>query len=152
MTRGGINEKVALAKVALIEQMLDGINGLPLDQEDAFLSDPRNPASGESFLRRALEALLDLGRHVLAKGFGIAATEYKAVPKHLREQGILDADLAEKLTRMAGYRNRMVHFYDEVTPTELFGIFQSDLGDLEGVLDALRAWIGEHLETTDGTL
>jgi len=32
-------------------------------------SDPRNVASAESYLRRGLEALLDLGRHLLAKGF-----------------------------------------------------------------------------------
>lgn len=28
-------------------------------------------AAGESFLRRGLEALFDLGRHVLAKGFDV---------------------------------------------------------------------------------
>lgn len=37
-------------------------------------------AAGESFLRRALEVLLDLGRHVLAKGFGRVVPEYVSSP------------------------------------------------------------------------
>ena len=32
---------------------------------------------------------------------------------------------------MAGYRNRMIHFYDEVTPSELFEIVTKNLDDLE---------------------
>ena len=30
---------------------------------------------------------------------------------------------------MAGYRNRMVHFYGEITEKELYGIIQKELGD-----------------------
>ncbi len=39
---------------------------------------------------------------------------------------------------MAGYRNRLIHFYDEITPEELYGIIQSDLKDLDTFAKALR--------------
>ncbi len=32
-----------------------------------ILSDRRNPAAAESYLRRSLEAIFDIGRHILAK-------------------------------------------------------------------------------------
>ena len=32
---------------------------------------------------------------------------------------------------MAGYRNRMVHFYKEVMPEELYQIVVNNLGDFE---------------------
>ena len=35
------------------------------------------------------------------------------------------------LSDMAGYRNRMVHFYDEITPQELYRIVRKDVGDFE---------------------
>jgi len=63
--------------------MLDGIRNLPMSSYDQFTSDPRTPAAAESYLRRALEALLDLGRHVLAKGFTMAPAEYKEVTDEL---------------------------------------------------------------------
>jgi len=40
---------------------------------------------------------------------------------------------------MAGYRNRLTHHYDEVTPAELFEVVSHDLGDLAAIADVLRA-------------
>jgi uncharacterized protein YutE (UPF0331/DUF86 family) len=31
---------------------------------------------------------------------------------------------------MAGYRNRMVHFYGEITEKEIYHIIQEELGDI----------------------
>jgi uncharacterized protein YutE (UPF0331/DUF86 family) len=51
---------------------------------------------------------------------------------------------------MAGFRNRLTHFYDEVTPRELYGIVHRELGDLEAVADALRDAAGRLAATTQG--
>jgi hypothetical protein len=61
--------------------MLAALRALPLSSYEQFAADPRNPAAAESFLRRGLEALLDLGRHVLAKRFGRATTEYREIAR-----------------------------------------------------------------------
>jgi uncharacterized protein YutE (UPF0331/DUF86 family) len=45
-------------------------------------------AAAESHLRRALEALLDLCRHVLAKGCGRAVAEHKDIARALIEVGV----------------------------------------------------------------
>lgn len=152
MTRGSIREQVVAAKVETIEEMLRSIATLPLESEEAFLADPRMVAAGESFLRRALEALLDLGRHLLAKGFGIAAAEYKSIPQHLEESGVLSRDLAARLSEMAGYRNRLVHFYDEVTPAELYRILTGHLAGVTTIRQALRRWLEEHPQMVDRSL
>ena len=62
---------------------------------------------------------MDLGRHVLAKGLGKAVAEYKEIPKELRRNGVLQEVEAKLMREFAGYRNRMVHFYDEVTTEAL---------------------------------
>jgi len=43
---------------------------------------------------------------------------------------------------MAGYRNRLIHFYDEVTPEELYEILQDDLKDIETFAKALKDLVG----------
>lgn len=129
--------------------MIAGIRGLSLETKDAFLADPRNVAAAESYLRRALEALLDLGRHLLAKGFGRPATEHKAVASELAEVGVLDQADADLLRRLAGYRNRMVHFYDEVSDHELYEICATQLADPERILAALLKWIRDNPEKID---
>jgi len=72
VTATGIKEKVVAQRIAWIEEMVRAVAGLPLDSLERFVADPRNVAAADSYVRRALEALLDLGRHILAKGFGRA--------------------------------------------------------------------------------
>lgn len=144
MTPGQLNRTVIAERTVWIRQMLQGIRELPLNSLDDFLADSRNVAAAESYLRRALEALHDLGRHVLAKGFGEPATEYKAVASGLEKRKVLAAEQGDLMRKMAGYRNRMVHFYSEITPAELYQICSAHLGEVEEVLSALLDWFKEQ--------
>jgi len=122
MTAGKISKGVVSERISFIREMMRCIQELPLDDMEKFLEDKRNAASAESYLRRALEALLDLGRHILAKGFGYPVAEYKEIARGLLEKKVLNEREAELLTKMAGYRNRMTHFYHEITSEELYNI------------------------------
>jgi len=152
MSPGKIREKVVVEKAAVVGQMLAGIESLPLNSLESFLADPRMVAAGESYLRRALEALLDLGRHLLAKGFGVPAVEYKETARALGERGVLDADHSHLLEQMAGYRNRLVHFYDEISAEELFHILTQHREDLADLLSECEGWVADHPETLDSSL
>lgn len=144
MTPGAVNRVVVADKVALVRRMLDGIGTLPLGSLADFTADPRMVAAADSYLRRTLEALLDLARHVLAKGFGRAPAEYAEVARQLGEVGVIDVALAARLGIMARYRNRMVHFYDEISDGELFTIVTGELGDVELVIAAITEWLAAH--------
>lgn len=152
MTPSRLRATVVAERVAWVRTMLQGIRGLPLQDRASFLADARNAAAAESFLRRALEALIDLGRHVLAKGFGRAVPEYKGVASALVEEGVLTADESCVLRQLAGYRNRMVHFYQEVSDAELYDICRHQLADVESILGALTRWITAHPEAIDEAL
>jgi len=144
MTPDRVSPVVVADKVAQIRRMVDGIHSLPLDSLESFVVDPRMVAAGDSYLRRALEALLDLGRHILAKGFGRAPAEYGEIARQLGEVGILDVEQAARLGQMARYRNRMVHFYDEISDSELFTILSRDVADVESLTTVMTAWLAAH--------
>jgi len=150
MSPGSISRVVVADKVALVRRMLDGIRSLPLENLAAFTTDLRMVAAGDSYLRRALEALLDLARHVLAKGFGRAPAEYGEVARQLGETGVVSPDLAARLGLMARYRNRMVHFYDEITDAELYQILTKEIGDVETVMVAVTDWVAAHPDRVGG--
>ena len=118
----------------------------------AFAADPRNAASAESYLRRALEALLDLGRHIPAKGIGQGPAEYKEVAIGLARAQVLGESQGALLVRLAGYRDRLVHFYDEVSDEELYEICTRQAGDVGDLLDALLGWVRRHPEQVEGRL
>jgi uncharacterized protein YutE (UPF0331/DUF86 family) len=152
MTPGKIRLKTVADKADAVRAMLAAMETLPLTSEAEFSADVRMVAAGESFLRRSLEALLDLGRHVLAKGFGKVVPDYAAVADELGTQGLLPPESVAKLRLMARYRNRMVHFYDEITAPELYKILTRERGDLEEILGAVQSWLAAHPERCDEEL
>jgi uncharacterized protein YutE (UPF0331/DUF86 family) len=152
MSPGKLRRRILLDRVSWIRTMLEKTRALPLDSLEQFLADDRNAASAESFLRRALEALLDLGRHVLAKGFGIGTIEYKAITTELGQLGILNQEQVRVFRKMAGYRNRLTHFYEEVAAEELYEICTTHLQDIEIILDSLLTWVRDHPERLDKKL
>ncbi len=149
MTYSRLRADVVAERTAWINNMLVRLRRLPLDTYTAFAADPRNVAAAESYLRRALEALLDLGRHVLAKAFGQAVIEYKEIARALVEVGVLDKEGGDLLYALAGYRNRLVHFYHEVSDQELYDICSQQLGDVESLLGAILGWIRAHPDVVD---
>ena len=110
-----INQRVISNRLAWVDKMLLEIRSLPLNTFDNFIQDNRNIWSAESCLRRSLEALLDMGRHILAKAYGLGVTEYKEIARELGKNGVLDSKCADIMEILAGYRNRMVHFYQEIS-------------------------------------
>lgn len=147
-----LRAKLITDRLAWVSKMTAMIRALPLDSYDSFRSDWRNVASAESYLRRALEALLDLGRHVLAKGFGQPVVEYKEIALALVQVGVLNKDQGDLLRELAGYRNRLVHFYHEVSDRELYDICTQQLGDIDATLGAIIAWIKAHPDMLDEAL
>ena len=152
MTPGKISKRVVADRLDLFERMLRQVWSLPLTDRDGFFDDGRNVLAAESCLRRSLEILLDLGRHILAKGFARGVTEYKEIAAGLEQEGVLELSDAALLRTLAGYRNRMVHFYHEVADEELFTLCSERLGDLERVAEAYRKWLQGNPDRLDAVL
>ena len=152
MTPALIREKVLAERCKWVREMLNNLRSLPTESPEIFRSDPRNFPAAESYLRRALEAVLDLGRHLLAKGFGEPVAEYKQIGQELRKFQVLSEGRAKDLQILAGYRNRMVHFYDEISDQEIYEIITRELGDIEGVLEEISKWVKEHPDMIDRSL
>lgn len=152
MSPGKASRRIAADRLEWIDRMLREIRSLPLGSIESFLGDSRNVFSAESCLRTSLEALFDLGRHLLAKCFGVGVTEYKEIASELERRGVLDSENALLLKVLAGYRNRMVHFYHEITTNELYEICTRELDDVQRAKEALLKWIQAHPEHMDEKL
>ena len=152
MTPQHISKRVVVDRLDVADHLIREITALPLKDRQIFFSDRRNIRAAESSLRRSLEALLDVWRHILAKGFGLGISEYKEIGARLREQGVLLEDEERILRVLAGYRNRLVHFYHEVSAEELYEVCHHQLGDLKIIRDAFLRWLRNHPEQIDQTL
>jgi uncharacterized protein YutE (UPF0331/DUF86 family) len=125
-----INKEVLRMRISYIEdslRSLERFKGIPFKE---FHSNPDNFRIAFYDLHRALEAIMDIGSHILSRIPGARPSSYKDIPRLLEKHKIIPDDFATtQLTKMAGYRNRMVHFYGEITEKEIHNIIQEELED-----------------------
>jgi uncharacterized protein YutE (UPF0331/DUF86 family) len=152
MTPDSVSKRVVSDRLEWINRMIAEIRRLPLDDKKIFLEDSRNVRAAESCLRRALEAIFDLGRHLLAKGFALGTSEYKEIALKLEEIRVISQTDTDLLQSLAGYRNRLVHFYHQVEPDELYTICTNHLEDIEHMADVFRSWLKARPDKLDMTL
>jgi uncharacterized protein YutE (UPF0331/DUF86 family) len=105
-----------------------------------------NVVLSQFYLRQALEGVFHIGAHLLSRIPGNRSTEYKEIALKLGDAGIVAHDFAQSsLKNMAGYRNRLTHFYADITPEEIYLILQNNLDDIDLFLKAVKN-VMEHPE------
>lgn len=100
-----------------------------LDQSD--FSQDENFHLSQFYLRRVLEGMFNIGSHILSRLNGGRSTAYKDIALKLGEYQIVEAEYAQKvLVPMAGYRNRLTHFYADIKPEELHQMINTRPNDV----------------------
>ena len=146
MVISNLNTKLIEDRLGFINQAIVKLRKLSYLDEKDFLDDD-NPAIAESYLRRALEAIFDIARHIIAKTARKGLVEYKEVAGALGEQGVISQGQAEKLRLMAGYRNRLIHFYHEIGDRELYLILTNNLSDIEDYVREIKAYLEAYRQS-----
>jgi uncharacterized protein YutE (UPF0331/DUF86 family) len=65
---------------------------------------------------------------------------------------VLAPEAAHRLRVLAGYRNRMVHFYHDLTEQEMYAICAREIDDVLAVRDGFLKWRKNHPEFIDTPL
>lgn len=84
----------------------------------------------ERTLQVAIEACLDLASHIISYKGLREPLDSKDCFQVLLENGIINADLAERLKRMAQFRNVVVHDYIRINPEIVYAIVQKNIPDI----------------------
>lgn len=121
---------------------LKQLEELKILPKETFLSDPHKIRSAKYSLIVAIEGVIDLSNHVIAKNGFRTPEDYADTFRVLAERGAFDGAFTLTLIQMARFRNRLVHIYWEVDDDELFSIIQTRLGDLRLFLKKYGDFIG----------
>ena len=133
-----IEKDIILNRINGIQQEIAELNKLGSLKFEEF-SKGNGFKLAQFHLHRALEGVFNISAHILSRLPGGQATTYKEIAVKLGEAGIIDKNFAEKkLSLMAKYRNRLVHFYADIGEKEIYDIMQSDLGDFGVFLGAVK--------------
>ena len=130
-----VRERLALVRTHLA--VLGATAALPRDR---FLADRKEQWAAAYALQTTVQALLDAGAHILSGRFKESPREYGEIVPQLVRHGVIDAPLGERLLKVAGFRNILVHEYAAVD----YALVHEKLGqldDLAAFAAALDGWL-----------
>lgn len=132
-----------------LEKMLSSFHGaraqlqrLAMMDAQEFLSDPDKIASAKYNFIVAIEAVIDIGHHLIAKNKLPLAEDYANTFRVLSEAGVFSGDLMPILINMVKFRNRLVHIYWDINNRFAYEILQHHLQDFDAILKELSRVIG----------
>src|SRR5262249_26034558 len=110
--RAGLAPDV-LARLSKLERVLGKLQRLrgEATSREAYKSDENLRDRVERNFQVAVEAMIDIASHLVARGGLRVPADSGDTFNVLAESGALDADAAKKLRRWAGFRNVIVHEY-----------------------------------------
>jgi len=123
-------------------------------KKEAAMEILKNPESVERDsvernMQLAIQSVLDLGAMLIADyAFG-TPNDNEHIITILGNNGVLEPELAERIRKMGGIRNALVHDYLYIDEDELFDAFENRLGDFDAFAEHLVMFLDSHpLNTT----
>ena len=124
-----------------IRNALQRLEELKELSESNFSADPHKVGSAKYNLIVAIEGVVDLSHHLIAKNGFRTPEDYADTFKVMEEIGAIDKAFALELTQMARFRNRLVHIYWDIDDPEIFRIIQERLHDIKKFLSLYGTFI-----------
>jgi uncharacterized protein YutE (UPF0331/DUF86 family) len=129
---------VSINKVQIVQRCVQRAREEYKAADGKFASDYSHQDAAVMNVVRACEATLDFANHVVrVRRLGVpnsSADTFRA----LATAKILDAELADRLIRMVGFRNIAVHAYQVLNLEIVENVIQHGLDDLIEACDVLR--------------
>lgn len=112
-----------------------------LAQIDRLRQDVREERFIEHTLQIAIQSALDVASHIASdERLGEPETN-RALFRLLERTGVISQTLSQRLADMAGFRNVLVHGYDEVQVSVVEDVVRNHLGDLDEFVDAVKSYL-----------
>ena len=100
----------------------------------------------ERTLQMMIETCVDIASHIISDSQYRVPKSYSDTFSILYEEQIVNERLFKALTKMAKFRNIVVHHYDKVDAEIVIGILRKDLKDFEHYKDAIVSFLKSEPE------
>lgn len=133
-------------KLEVIEDEINFLKEIQKLNINEFQRDLRNLKSTCRSLQNAIQALIDLGNHIISS-LNLGKPEiYEDIPILLFENKVITKSFKEKFIYMIKFRNFLVHEYDRVDPLRIYKILKENIDDIESGMKLIKNFIDKNLK------
>ncbi|RKD32296.1 type VII toxin-antitoxin system HepT family RNase toxin [Thermohalobacter berrensis] len=130
-----VNRNVIIRRIQKAQEYLDFLKQIKNEYNlKEFKSDPKVYGSSERFLHLAIEALMDIGNHIIADENLGKVEYYSDIPKILYENKYIGEELRDVFIKIIGFRNILVHDYIDINLDLVFEVIDKNLTDIEEII------------------
>ena len=83
----------------------------------------------ERRLETAIQSCIDIGNHIISQQNLGSPSDYGEIFLILFQEGIINGKQSEKLIKMAGFRNVLIHEYRDILIDKVYDVLQNRLSD-----------------------
>ena len=95
----------------------------------------------ERGLIAAASLILDIADHILVGHFGFYANSYEDSLLGLRDKGVISSALFDQIKGLGGFRNILVHMYQEIDPVLVADSLQKGLHAFPQFAQEILLWL-----------
>jgi len=125
-----VDRDILTNKIALINKHLKRIRKHSANL-DLFLKNEDTQDIILHNLQHTIQACIALGSHIIADDNLGVANSIKEVFDILEKENIINSSLSTNLTNMAGFRNILIHEYEELDMNIVKNILENNLSDFD---------------------
>ena len=123
--------EVLLSRISKLDEYIEFLYEIREYPREEYLFDPMIYGSSERFLHLSIECLIDIANHIISDMGYRKPSSNKEIFEILFENKIIDSNLKESLSNMAGFRNILVHDYINLDREIVYDILNNNLKDME---------------------
>ena len=143
MKKSGIRDALVYSKITEIEESIDMVNKNLPDQIEEFVTLGIVKDGIYKRLEYAIENVFDICHVINADlSLGIPSSEEDVI-QNLRNRGIIDSDISDKLMDMRRFRNIVVHRYGKIDDKIAYSLLKDELDDFERFNERIRTFLKE---------
>jgi uncharacterized protein YutE (UPF0331/DUF86 family) len=126
-----VRPEVIRKRLNKLDEYLSVLSKVQCNGFEEFIADPEHYGSAERFLHLAVEAVTDIGNHIVADLELGTVNSYRDIPAILADKGYINHELEEKWVRMIGFWNTLVHEYIDIDRQIVYDVLTNHLDDFE---------------------
>lgn len=120
-------------KFDLIEESIKKLSELRKENPtlDKYRRSWKDKDSAERNLQKVIEAIIDLGKMLIADKKLREPSNNREVFQILEEEGLFPSELMPLIDKMIGMRNVLVHSYNRIDDSIIYGVLKKNLSDIK---------------------
>jgi uncharacterized protein YutE (UPF0331/DUF86 family) len=136
--------EVVATKLERIEQYHGELSDKQSLPKETFLTNVTQQRAVERMFENAIQACIDLAKHVATEDFDYEGNKSKEAVIILEDNDVIDSETAARLTDAVGFRNILAHEYGEVRQVQVYNYLQNELDVYEAFSQQVATWFRER--------